>query len=214
MSSRTTPGLDQLFAPIRHGEINDVVFSAAATLPVSRIGVNTPSATASSTLSRSVLQGSTTFSHASSSTPSSSSSALPLPPPLALRHDSRLSKSAALGIGVAVGIIGILLFISIALLIYRRYKLRHSPSSRHYRQTKLWKGFVPATPNTARTTFVETKMANIYFAELPTPATPAFMASPPLEENIGDRVSWNRGNRTSWPVSPITPGSPPIEMPI
>jgi hypothetical protein len=52
------------------------------------------------------------------------------------------------------------------------------------------------TPSAARTTFVGARMTNIYLTELPTPVTPAFLMSPPLQrdqehgyENMGRRHS-------------------------
>lgn len=226
-SSRIRIG--QALASTKLGNIDDEAFSAIAMPPATRVLVKTVYTTASTLAPSggvsSTFQRLTSFStlasistpytrHPPSDTPSS-----PLIPPTEKQY-SRLSPSAAMGVGVAVGIAGIVILLSIILLIYRRRKLRRSPTSRHYRQAKLWKGFTPATPSTARTTFVETKMSSIYFAELPTPATPAFMLSPPLEHNAGNCVSWvQRDNRASWqsfanmPMSPDTPGSPPVELP-
>ncbi|KAH7084565.1 hypothetical protein FB567DRAFT_529264 [Paraphoma chrysanthemicola] len=112
----------------------------------------------------------------------------------------RLSPSAIMGIGVAAGVIGILTLMTSGLLIYRCWKRRQSPEVRYYRQARLWKGFTPATPSTARTTLTESKMANIYFGELRSPATPAFIFSPPL----------GRAGQ-SWPDTPLEGRSPPAE---
>ncbi|EDU47825.1 predicted protein [Pyrenophora tritici-repentis Pt-1C-BFP] len=87
-----------------------------------------------------------------------------------------ISTSAALGIGVVIGIIGIVLMILLALFVHHRRTLR--PTQRHG-QAKLWKGFEPVTPNTARTSLMDSKMATIYLTVLPTPVMPAFLPSPP-----------------------------------
>jgi hypothetical protein len=108
----------------------------------------------------STLYSSTT---AATSTLLAPQSTMPTPSPF-----SNLSPSAALGIGIATGVLGTLVLLTFALFLYRCWKVRHSPSVRHYEQTRLWRGFTPVTP-TARTTLVESKMADIYFAELKSP---------------------------------------------
>jgi len=95
-------------------------------------------------------------------------------------NDRSLSTAAAIGIGIAIGIVCTVLVLITVLLLHRAWRLRRSPPVKQYRQAKLWKGFEPVTPSTARTTFVGTKMTNIYLTELPTPVTPAFLMSPPL----------------------------------
>lgn len=95
-------------------------------------------------------------------------------------NDRSLSTPAAIGIGIAIGIVCTVLVLVTVLLLHRAWRLRRSPPVKQYRQAKLWKGFEPVTPSTARTTFVGTKMTNIYLTELPTPVTPAFLMSPPL----------------------------------
>ncbi|KAH7344376.1 hypothetical protein BKA66DRAFT_448126 [Pyrenochaeta sp. MPI-SDFR-AT-0127] len=231
MSSKSTRvRFGRALASTKLGKIDDQAFSTIAGPSTTRVrtkAIDTAATTMElSETSRPIFQRSTSFSTLTSlptmhtkASPSSTPSSPPLTPPTQ-KHQPRLSPSAALGVGVAVGIAGIIAVLSIILLIYRHCKLRRSPSSRHYRQAKLWKGFTPATPSTARTTFVERKMSNIYFAELPTPATPAFMLSPPLGQDFGNRMSWvHRDNRASWqsfanrPMSPDTPGSPPVELP-
>jgi hypothetical protein len=106
-----------------------------------------------------------------------------------------------MGVGVAAGAIGMLIAITAALLIRRCWKRRQSPEVRYYSQARLWKGFTPATPSTARTTLTESKMANIYFSELRSPATPAFTFSPPLG-GAGQR----------WPATPVVPRWRPVEL--
>ncbi|KAH7072273.1 hypothetical protein BKA63DRAFT_568187 [Paraphoma chrysanthemicola] len=110
----------------------------------------------------------------------------------------RLSPSAIMGIGVAAGVIGILTLMTSGLLICRCWKRRQSAEVRYYRQARLWKGFTPATPSTARTTLTESKMANIYFGELRSPATPAFTFSPPMGTN-----------GQGWMETPLGGRSPP-----
>ncbi|KAF1912746.1 hypothetical protein BDU57DRAFT_531910 [Ampelomyces quisqualis] len=95
-------------------------------------------------------------------------------------YTPQLSVSAALGIGFAAGVISTTVFLTAGLFIHRCWKARRSPAVQYYEQARLWKGFTPATPNTARTTLRESKMANIYFAELRSPAAPAFTLSPAL----------------------------------
>ncbi|KAH8725367.1 hypothetical protein GQ44DRAFT_706991 [Phaeosphaeriaceae sp. PMI808] len=114
-----------------------------------------------------------------------------------------ISPSAAMGIGVAAGVVGILILLTTGLLFYRCWKARRSPQVRYYQQARLWKGFTPATPNSTRTTFVESKMATIYFTELENPATPGIVFSPPLH-----------ARQPSWPL--VSPGSEarPIELPV
>ncbi|CAN9161000.1 unnamed protein product [Alternaria alternata] len=94
-----------------------------------------------------------------------------------------LSAPTAIGIGVAIGIVGTIFILTIILLLHRAWRLRRPQPARRYRQAKLWKGFEPVAPNTARTTFVGTRMTNIYLTELPTPVTPAFLMSPPLQRD-------------------------------
>ncbi|KAH7385187.1 hypothetical protein DE146DRAFT_594155, partial [Phaeosphaeria sp. MPI-PUGE-AT-0046c] len=89
-----------------------------------------------------------------------------------------LSTSAALGIGFAAGVISVIILLSAGVFVYRCHNVRRSPAVQHYEQARLWKGFTPATPSTARTTLIESKMANIYFAELRSPAIPSFTSSP------------------------------------
>ncbi|KAF2818427.1 hypothetical protein CC86DRAFT_239717, partial [Ophiobolus disseminans] len=84
-------------------------------------------------------------------------------------NPNALSPSAAMGIGVAAGVCGIIILLTAILFIYRCWKVRQSPPVRYYEQARLWKGFTPVTPSTARTTLVESKMANIYFTELRSP---------------------------------------------
>ncbi|KAI4706839.1 hypothetical protein J4E89_008535 [Alternaria sp. Ai002NY15] len=100
-------------------------------------------------------------------------------------NDRSLSTPAAIGIGIAIGIVCTVLVLVTVLLLHRAWRLRRSPPVKQYRQAKLWKGFEPVTPSTARTTFVGTKMTNIYLTELPTPVTPAFLMSPPLRGEEG-----------------------------
>jgi hypothetical protein len=114
---------------------------------------------------------------------------------------SRLSPNAAIGIGFAAGVIGIIILLAAALFLYRCWRIRRSSAVHKYEQARLWKGFTPATPSTARTTLHESKMANIYLAEIQSPSTPAFMWSPP-PNRPGQRWS-----ATTW-----TPGLPPAEL--
>jgi hypothetical protein len=107
---------------------------------------------------------------------------------------SSLSPSTAMGIGVAAGIIGVIVTLTAALFVYRCWKVRRSPAVQYYEKARLWKGFTPATPSTARTTLIESKMANIYFTEIRSPGTPSFTLTPPMDE---------RG--TGWPLTPATP---------
>jgi hypothetical protein len=116
-------------------------------------------------------------------------------------NSSRLSPNAAIGIGFAAGVIGIILLLTVALFIYRCWRIRRSCAVHKYEQARLWKGFTPATPSTARTTLHESKMANIYLAEIQSPSTPSFMWSPP-PSRPGQRWS-----ATTW-----TRGSPPAEL--
>jgi hypothetical protein len=143
----------------------------------------------------------------STSTPTSSSydtwtptstaqlSATPTP------DSSRISSSAALGIGFAAGVIGIIILLTAALFIYRCWKIRRSPAVHKYEQARLWKGFTPATPSTARTTLIESKMADVYFTEVSNPSTPAFLLSPPVG-----------GQGQRWSAATWTPRSPPVEL--
>jgi len=94
-------------------------------------------------------------------------------------NDHTISTSAAMGIGVVIGIIGIVLVICLVLFVHRRRTLHLSNSTHRHRQAKLWKGFEPATPNTTRTSLMDTKMTTIYLTVLPTPVMPAFLPSPP-----------------------------------
>ena len=94
-------------------------------------------------------------------------------------NNHTISTSAAIGIGVVIGIIGIVFVISLVLFVHRRRTLHLSNSTQRHRQAKLWKGFEPATPNTARTSLMDTKMTTIYLTVLPTPVMPAFLPSPP-----------------------------------
>ncbi|KAG9195090.1 hypothetical protein G6011_00210 [Alternaria panax] len=96
-------------------------------------------------------------------------------------NDRSLSTPTAIGIGVAIGIVGTTFILITVLLLYRAWRLRRPQPSTRYRQAKLWKGFEPVTPSTARTTFVGTRMTNIYLTELPTPVTPAFLMSPSIQ---------------------------------
>ncbi|EFQ87851.1 hypothetical protein PTT_16474 [Pyrenophora teres f. teres 0-1] len=117
-------------------------------------------------------------------TPSSNVPSASTPSSAALRHRDTenshiISTSAAMGIGVVIGIIGIALMIILALFIHHRRTLRPLNSPQRHRQTKLWKGFDPVTPNTARTSLMDSKMATIYLTVLPTPVMPAFLPSPP-----------------------------------
>ena len=156
------------------------------------------------TVNSSTLYARTIANPTSSSYPVSSTSALIAPSSSTpTQIPSRLSPSAAMGIGVAAGVISIIIVLTAALFIYRCWKVRQSPTVRYYEQARLWKGFTPATPSTARTTFVGSKMANIYFTELRSPATPAFTLSPPLD-----------GHGLSWPVTPDTTKPPPTELPV
>ncbi|OAL47676.1 hypothetical protein IQ07DRAFT_124950 [Pyrenochaeta sp. DS3sAY3a] len=211
------------------GAINDEAFSSTPTVQTTQARVNSapvPTATSFATVrAKSYTLGSTSASslpstshHFPTSTPPPTSTpATPRPS----AHLSRLSPTAALGLGIGIGIITIILLLSIAFLLYRRYKRHHSPRRLHYRQAKQWKGFTPATPSTARTTFVEAKMANIYFAELPTPATPAFILTPPLEGGFGvegtglglgaDR--WERVSCFGGEIGDEPLRSPPVELP-
>jgi hypothetical protein len=95
-------------------------------------------------------------------------------------NDRSLSTPTAIGIGVAIGIVGTVFILITVLLLHRAWRLRCPQPTRQYRQAKLWKGFEPVTPSTARTTFVGTRMTDIYLTELPTPVTPVFLKSPPL----------------------------------
>lgn len=105
MSSGNTPGSDQSFALVRAGKINDTVFSAAATPPASHVRVYTPvvTAIASSTFIRTAVHNSTAYSHSLSASTTSSTLSPPSLPPSVLKDHPRLSPSAAMGIGVAVG---------------------------------------------------------------------------------------------------------------
>jgi len=106
-------------------------------------------------------------------------------------NDRSLSTPAAIGIGFGIGIVCTILVLITVLLLHRAWRLRRTPPIKQYRQAKLWKGFEPVTPSTARTTFVGTKMTNIYLTELPTPVTPAFLMSPPLrgeEVDVEERI--------------------------
>jgi len=119
-----------------------------------------------------------------------------------VENDHTISTSAAMGIGVVIGIIGIVLVISLVLFVHRRRTLHLSNSTQRHRKAKLWKGFEPATPNTARTSLMDTKMTNIYLTVLPTPVMPAFLPSPPpkgpplkgrRKENSDGRARSERG---------------------
>ena len=103
--------------------------------------------------------------------------------------DRAFSTSAAIGIGFAVGVSSVAFLLSVSLLLYRRWQLHRTIPAKHYRQARLWKGFEPVTPNTARTTFTETKMKDIHLTEFPTPVAPAFYLSPLIE---GGRCSSER----------------------
>jgi hypothetical protein len=129
------------------------------------------------------------------STPTAQLPAMPTP------DTSRLSPSTALGIGFAAGIIGIVVLLSAVLFVYRCWKVRRSPAVQDYEKARLWKGFTPATPSTARNTLVDSKTANMYFTEVQSPSTPAFMWNPPPDR---------RGQR--WSAATWTPGSPPAEL--
>ncbi|KAH3911638.1 hypothetical protein HBI56_141220 [Parastagonospora nodorum] len=103
-------------------------------------------------------------SHACITTSSSSTAAT--------RLISRLSPSAALGVGFAAGVIATVTVLTSILFVYRCWKVRRSPAVQSYEQARLWRGFTPATPNanTARTTLVEAKMKDIYFSQIRSPA--------------------------------------------
>jgi hypothetical protein len=107
---------------------------------------------------------------------------VPTTSPAVYRPDNHhsLSTPAAIGIGVAIGIVATVSVLITIILLHRAWRLRRPRPTKHYQQAKLWRGFEPVTPSTARTTFVGTKMTNIYLTELPTPVTPAFLMSPPL----------------------------------
>lgn len=177
------------------GAINNEAFSSIPTVQTTQARVNSvpvPTATSFTTLRTKSYTSDSTSTSASSLPSTSHHFPTSTPPPTSTpatprssTHLSQLSPTAALGLGIGIGIITIILLLSIAFFLHRRYKRHHSPHRLHYRQAKQWKGFTPATPSTARTTFVEAKMANIYFAELPTPATPAFILTPPLEGGFG-----------------------------
>jgi hypothetical protein len=134
------------------------------------------------------------------STPTSSLSQYPAPSifqtPSATptKSASSLSPSAAMGIGVAAGVIGVIIILTAVLFVYHCWKVRRSPAVQYYEKARLWKGFTPATPSTARTTLIESKMANIYFTEIRSPGTPSFTLTPPMDE---------RG--IGWPLTPATP---------
>jgi hypothetical protein len=102
--------------------------------------------------------------------------------PIPTQGPSRLSPSTAMGIGVAAGIIGVIIMLTAALFVYRCWKVRRSPAVQYYEKARLWKGFTPATPSTVRTTLIESKMANIYFTDLRSPSTPSFTLTPPMDE--------------------------------
>jgi hypothetical protein len=133
-------------------------------------------ATSTGTIPAIVNESPTTLHSLSSTSAASSSSATSTQVPITL------SPSAALGIGFAAGVIATIVLLSATLFVYRCYKVRRSPAVQYYEQARLWKGFTPVTPNpnTARTTLVESKMANIYFDQI---RSPAFAFSPPLSEN-------------------------------
>jgi hypothetical protein len=193
---------------VRINNIDEPAYLAVATRPVTRVRGTTLTTTV---LSSSSIAISTLTSISTLYPPSSSPSSFPLHPPAA-NKEGKLSPFAAMGIGIAIGIVGILILLSITLLLYRRRKLRRS---QHHRQAKLWKGFEPVTPSTARTTFVGNKTASACFRDLPTPVTPAFLPSPPLERDE-EGARWGSRDRVSWldmpMVSPVTPGSPPVGM--
>ncbi|KAF1838936.1 hypothetical protein BDW02DRAFT_644281 [Decorospora gaudefroyi] len=206
MSSNTTrPQL----AFVKMMKIHDLAFSTVAT-PSATLAkvVSLPTTTAMHSSSSSVppaTRSSTSRpSYSQTPIPSSTSSPSPSPP-----TTPNLSPSAAIGMSVALGILGIILILTIALIIHRRWKHHrshhHHASSRHnYRQARLWKGFEPATLSTARTTFVGTNMAGIYFAELPTPVTPGFVRGD-WDTGTGSEEGWGQ-------VSPLSPRREPVEM--
>jgi hypothetical protein len=160
------------------GSIDDPTFSTIDTLKPIR---TQSSPTTSST-------GFTTSSH-----PYPSPTAIPTTPPSTPHtpSPSRLSPSTIRGISVAAAIVGCIFLVTTGLWTYRCWKVRHASTVQDYKRARLWKGFTPATPSIATTTFIDGKMANIYFVDLPTPATPAFTLSPRVDE--------------SWPMTPTTP---------
>jgi hypothetical protein len=174
----------------------------ASSLPVPRVvQVLTEFTTVTTTTTAMQVDGTDaptpSLQYTSESTPTAQLSSSPSPNP------SRLSSNAAIGIGFVAGVIGIIILLTAALFIYRCWKFRRSTAVHKYEQARLWKGFTPATPSTARTTLHESKMANIYFAGIQSPSTPAFMWSPP-PNRPGQRWS-----ATTW-----RPGSPPTELPV
>ena len=174
--------------------------SATETQSVFRLRINSTTVSTILITSRNHAIATTTFLYRYSTSTSASTLNLSASP-TSTRETHNLSPSAAMGIGVTAGVLGIVILITAALFIYRCWKVRHSPRVRDYEQARLWKGFTPATPSTARTTLVEPKTANIYFTELRSPATPAFTLSPPLDRH-----------ERSWPVTPDTQRSPPTEL--
>lgn len=139
--------------------------------------------TMASTLSTSYIATSTTSTHSLYPTirPNTAND-VPSPPPTPTYLPINLSPSAAIGIGVAAGVIGTVISLTAGLFIYRCWKVWHSPSVRYYEQARLWKGFTPATQSTARNTLVELNTPNTYFTDLRSPMTPSSTLSPPLDE--------------------------------
>jgi hypothetical protein len=139
---------------------------------------------------------STSLEHYISSLPSPTALPSTTPTP----YSSSLSSSAALGIGFAAGAISVIILLTAGLFIHRCWKVRQSPTVQYYEQARLWKGFTPATPNTARTTLIESKMANIYFTDLRSPAIPAYTVSPPLRGQEQATPSPHRSRSSELPI--------------
>ncbi|KAF2014184.1 hypothetical protein BU24DRAFT_211443 [Aaosphaeria arxii CBS 175.79] len=233
------PQPGQAISFVRLDDIDDSAFST----------VNAPSSqTATLTASASNSPSSTAISHRSltaSNLPTSSITSSPslttgLLSPTTEAHNLEskpvLSMSAAMGVGIAVGVLSIILITAITAFLYQRWKWRRSPEALHYRRAKLWKGF---TPQYLPSKFPDGLILNespmrherIWVADFPifnnhgnnTPAATAVAVSTPMlarspRPSTVRIASWgsvygsNPGSPEFAFMAP-TP-SPPVEMPV
>jgi hypothetical protein len=230
----TQPQLGQAFSFVKLKKINDPAFSAVQVPSSNR---STTTFTHSSTITKSPPIFSDTIASSrmvpvTSMLSTSMGTLLRIPTPTssyipasstataqAQRTQYKLSPSASMGLGVAVGVFGLVFITAISLFIYQRWGQRWGrhwgPESLHYRRAKMWNGFTPAEKNVSCPSLGNASPSGQrYLVELP--ESPAAVFSPMIPDG---HMSWN--SHVSWlaysphsPGWPITPGSPPAEMPV
>lgn len=218
MSPNTTqPQPGQAFSFVKAGKINDLAFSSVKTPLSSSLTSELPAISRPSdpTFSETFFTTSyvpttivTTFTYTTSASPTPTGSS-----PAASSLSHKLSPSAAMGVGVTIGALGVVFLTALGLFMCQQRMRRSTPKSLHYRRAKLWKGFTPQHRASNMSVVSKKTMSDVYVTELPELPTPSLVLSSPLSER---HFSWQSWHTESPPFSPFapTPTSPPIEMPV